>query len=508
MTSLPSVDGPLWALLEHQARVRPDAVAVHFEGRAFSYGRLARRVARACARLAHEWGICAGDRVAYLGFNHVDALTLLFALSRLGALWVPLNTRLALAEWQGILDDCAPVCLVAGPDWEVQAQQLGAQGRVPVHALDALIATHAPGAVAHQGTAADPALLVYTSGTTGLPKGAVHTQSNLMHNMALAVVAQEMRATDTIASVLPLFHVGGLCIQTLPALYVGATVVLAPRFDADRFWTLLREHRPTLTLQVPATLQALVNHPAWPQAPLGSLRAVWAGSSVLAPQLLAPFFARGTPVCNVYGATETGPVSIALGAAHAEALAGASGWPVSGVEVHLAPVGDSGSDVGELWVRGPNVVACYWPDRPAVDAEGWFHTGDLARRSPRGDFTVIGRVKDMVISGGENIYPAEVERVLAQAPGVQECVVLGVPDPRWGEVLTAVCVPQPGVRLEAEQLDVWLTARLARYKCPRHYAWTDSLPKTALGKVQRQVLRDSLASWPLWAPPRQRRNAS
>lgn len=508
MIPLPSVDLPLWALLDHQARVRPDAVAVHFEGRAFTYARLARRVARASARLAHEWGVSAGDRVAYLGFNHVDALSLLFALSRLGAVWVPLNMRLAPAEWLGILTDSLPVCIVAGPGWASQAQELGEQTRRPVHALDTLIAHHAPGEAPQWSRQDTPVLLVYTSGTTGLPKAAVHTQRNLMQNMAISLVVHQMHAMDVIASVLPLFHVGGLCIQTLPALYAGATVVLEPRFDADRFWTVMREHRPTLTLQVPATLQALVHHAAWAQAPLESLRAVWAGSSVLAPEVLAPFHARGIPVCNVYGATETGPVSLALGPEQAMDLAGSSGWPVPGVEVRLAPVSDDEPGVGELWVRGPNVVARYWPDRPAVDADGWFHTGDLARRSPHGDYTVIGRLKDMVISGGENIYPAEVERVLVQYPDVLECVAVGLPDAQWGEVLTAVCVPRPGACLDADQLDAWLATHLARYKCPRHYAWVGSLPKTALGKVQRQVLRETLATQPLRTPTRQRRKAS
>lgn len=508
MPPLPSVDQPLWAVLAHQAQVRPDAVAVHFEGRTFTYARLARRVARASARLVHDWGVAAGDRVAYLGFNHVDALTLLFALSRAGAVWVPLNMRLAPAEWQGILADCAPVCVVAGPGWEAQTQALGEQLQRPVHPLDRLISTPVPGEAPAQGQLDDPVLLVYTSGTTGLPKAAVHTQRNLMQNMALAVVAQNISAMDVIASVLPVFHVGGLCIQTLPALYAGAAVVLEARFDAERFWVLLREYQPTLSLHVPATLHALVKHPAWTQAPLGSLRAIWAGSSVLSPDLLAPFHARGIPVCNVYGATETGPVSVVLGPEDAMAFAGSSGWPVPGVEVRLAALPGEGPEIGELWVRGPNVVKRYWPDRPAVDAEGWFHTGDLARRSPRGDYTVIGRVKDMVISGGENIYPAEVERVLSQHPDVLECVALGLPDAQWGEVLTAVCVPRTGAHLDADQLDAWMGHHLARYKCPRHYVWVEGLPKTALGKVQRQVLRERLPTQSLQTPARQRRKAS
>ena len=470
-----------------------------------SHKALAQRVAHAAARLWHDWGVRPGDRVAWLGYSHPDQITLLFALAHLGAALVPLNHRLAPAEWLQLLRDCTPTQLLHDAAWAEAAQRLvrDAAGHtpdrspMPCHGIEALCDPAPPStAPAGHARAQAPALLVYTSGTTGRPKGAVHTQSHLLANMAMAAQVQELRPADRVLTVLPLFHVGGLCIQTLPALYAGASVLLLARFDPTDTLAALAHDHPTLTLQVPATLKALTEHPLWSSTPLESLRAVWAGSSTLPTALIEAFHARGVPVCNVYGATETGPFSIALPASHARQRIGSCGWPAPGTEIRLqavgtpaAPVGEG--EVGEVLVRGPNVVQRYWPDQAACDAEGWFHSGDLARRDADGSYTVVGRAKDMIISGGENIYPAEIEQLLAGVPGVAEVAVVGLPDPRWGEAVVAVVVRRPGdagQTLEAATLQEALQDRLARYKQPRRYVFRDELPKTALGKVQKPAL--------------------
>ena len=475
-------------VLARHARVRPGAPALRFAGRSFDYGKLSRRTARAAARLWHEWGVRAGDRVAWLGLNHPDQITLLFALARIGAMLVPLNFRLAPAEWQAVLRDCTPRCLLHDAVWAEAAGALAQSAGLLAHGIDALVATHAAGDAPTRARPESPALLVYTSGTTGAPKGAVHTQANLLANMAAACEAQALTAADVVLTVLPMFHVGGLCIQTLPALHAGASVILHPRFDAGATLAALARDRPTLTLQVPATMKALIEHPDWAATDLSRLRAVWAGSSTLPAALVAAFLARGVPLCNVYGATETGPFSIALPPAHAASHAGACGWPARGVEVRLGDVHDG---VGELLLRAPNVVRHYWPDQPAVDAEGWFHSGDLARRAADGSYTVVGRAKDMIISGGENIYPAEIEHLLASHPLVADCAVLGLPDAQWGEVVAAVVVlkDRPDGRPDWEPtLAGFLRERIARYKLPRQWVRLDALPRTALGKVQKAVL--------------------
>ena len=246
--------------------------------------------------------------------------------------------------------------------------------------------------------------------------------------------------------------------------------------------------RPSLTLQVPATMKALLEHPQWAATDLSGLRAVWAGSSLLPASLLEAFHARGVPVCNVYGATETGPFSIALPPGHAFDHVGSCGWPAPGVQARL---GASHGDAGELLVRGPNVVRRYWPDLPACDAEGWFATGDLAQQDGDGSWRIVGRVKELIISGGENIHPAEIEQALALHPAVAECAAFALPDARWGEIVAVAVVLSAPV--PEEVLREHLGARLARFKLPRRWIFLPELPRTALGKVQRKLLESRLA---------------
>lgn len=491
-------------VLAFHASRHPNACALRFEDQDLCYGDLARQVEQCAAWLWHDCGARAGTRVAYLGYNHADQITLLFALAHLGAALVPLNYRLTVPEWQALLQDCQPALLLHDEAWADASTQLAAVVALPHYRVDAWRHSPLQPAPPCLGTPGSPVLLVYTSGTTGAPKGAVHTQANLIANMRIAASVQSLCATDVIATVLPLFHVGGLCIQTLPALWAGATVILHARFDAGALLDCLRQHRPSLTLQVPATLRALINHPEWPRTDLSCLRAVWAGSSLLPQDLIEALHQRGVPVCNVYGATETGPFSIALGpdralthaSTHANTHVGSCGWPAPGVEVRLEPVAQAkppdGAAVGEICLRAPNVVTHYWPATPSCDAEGWFHTGDLATCAEDGSYRVVGRAKDMVISGGENIYPAEVENALCTHPAVAECAVLGLPDARWGEVLVAAVVLNPGMNVSDDDLIAHLATRIARYKLPRQVIRVEALPKTALGKVQKAVLLQNL----------------
>ena len=479
----PLSDVPAW-----HARARPHAQALRFGGVAAGYGALHQRSLQWAAWLRAQ-GVRRGDRVAWLGLNHPDLLALLFAAARVGAVLAPLNFRLAPPEWDAVLADCAPRCVVHDAVWTDAARDLAQRHGIPAHGVDAPDSTPATAMNAPADAGEWPVLLVYTSGTTGTPRGAVHTQGNLLANMAIAAQVQGMTPADTVATALPLFHVGGLCIQTLPALYAGACVVLHARFDPAALLQCIATDKPTLTLVVPAVMKALTEHPAWAGTDLSSLRAAWAGSSTLPQALVDAFHARGVPVCNVYGATETGPFSIALDERHALTHAGTCGWPAPCVQARLAHVRNG---VGEVLVRAPNVVRCYWPDVPAVDAQGWFHSGDLAQVAPDGSWRIVGRAKDMIISGGENIYPAEIENALAAHPDVAECAVVGMADARWGEAVVAAVVPRDGHALDAEVLHGWLGQRVARYKLPRRYVALAALPRTALGKVQKSLLQPLL----------------
>ena len=480
------------AALASHAASRPHAIALYFEGQAISYGDLWRRIEAATQTLMAlglkvEATDSCGPRVAYLGLNSPAQLVLLVALQRLGAVGLPLNYRLAPAEFSAILLHAQASLLVADEMHAAVASSLLPDLRTVAAALfDGTASLRHAGVHITEPPPSEPALLVYTSGTTGSPRAAVHTQANLVANMRIAAQVQQITDQDRVLTVLPLFHVGGLCIQTLPALYAGASVTLLDRFGADATLDALANERPSLTLQVPATMQALVDHPRWPQADLSCLRAVWAGSSVLPVPLVRAFLDRGVPLCNVYGATETGPFSIALPPAAAHTHGGSCGWPAPGVEAMLGG-GKQGS--GELLVRGPNVVARYWPDQPACDGHGWFHTGDLATRAADGSYTVTGRSSDLIISGGENIHPLEIEAALCAHPAVAECAAFGLNDARWGEAVAVAVVLHVGAALSDDALRDHLAGRLARFKLPRRVFFVEALPKTALGKVQRAALK-------------------
>ena len=478
--SSPPPPDTLPQLLQQRALCAPDAACLQFEGTATSYRQLQAQVQAAASRLWHQGGVRPGDRVAWLGQNHPGQLVLLFALARLGAMLLPLNFRLAPAEWDTQLRDCGPVRLLHDAAWAEPALALARRHAIAADPVERLTQDGPAEEAPLHAKAQAPVLLVYTSGTTSRPKAAVHRQANLLANMAIAAGVQQLQPGDRVLTVLPMFHVGGLCIQTLPALWAGAQVLLHARFDAAATLAAIARQRPTLTLQVPATMQALVEHPDWPGTDLGSLRAMWAGSSLLPDALVAAIHARGVPVCNVYGATETGPFSIALPPESARDHVGSCGWPAPGVEVRL--------EAGELWLRGPNVVAQYWPDQPAVDAQGWLRTGDLAERAADGSWRIVGRAKDLIISGGENIHPAELESALADHPALLECAAFGVPDPQWGEAVALAYVVRAGHAVDEAGLREHLAARLARYKLPRRWLRLEALPRTALGKVQRQAL--------------------
>jgi fatty-acyl-CoA synthase len=468
---------------------------------AYDFAKFWRRVARVTAHLQAIWQIQPGDRVAWLGLNHELQLVTLVACARLGAIFMPLNFRLAVVELQQVLDDAQPRLLVHDGQHAPVADALtGATLRRT--RLDALIEAPSPRGLSLPAVSGDaPVLLVYTSGTTGQPKGAVHTQNNLLANARASQAAHGFVAGDLVLSTLPLFHVGGLCIQTLPALLAGVAVVLHARFDAGAWIEEVEHSHPSLSLLVPATLRAVLDHPRWASAQLSSLRGVMAGSSTIPVAYLQAFHDRGIPVGQIYGTTETGPVSIVLPLDQAVARLGSAGWPHAEAQVALrnehgerVPVGET----GEVCIHAPNVMRGYWQADGAAGVglqAGWFCTGDLGQQAEDGCITIVGRSKDMVISGGENIYPAEIENLLVSLPGVAECAVVGLPDARWGEVPVAVLVRSAdaaGQGLTSEAVMQHLHSRIARFKWPRQLVWQDQLPKSALGKVQKPLLRAQL----------------
>jgi fatty-acyl-CoA synthase len=468
----------------------------------YDFAKFWRRVARVTAHLQSTWGMQPGDRVAWLGFNHELQLVTLVACARLGAVFLPLNFRLAVPELQQVMQDAQPRLLVHDSHHADAAHALQGTDLQHTH-HDTLIATASPRALPllkmHSDVHGDlPLLLVYTSGTTGLPKGAVHTQAALLANARASAWAHGFVPGDKVLSTLPMFHVGGLCIQTLPALLAGIEVVLHPRFDPTAWLDEMHTSRPTLSLLVPATMRAVFEHPRWADTSLACLRGIMTGSSTVPVAYLEMLHARGVPVGQVYGTTETGPVSIVLRLPDAFARVGASGWPHPEAQVKL--IDAQGQEVGpgetgEVCIRAANLMRGYWRADGEPNAglqDGWFHSGDLGQRAEDGCITIVGRSKDMIISGGENIYPAEIENQLVTLPGVAENAVVGVADARWGEVPVAVLVRSAdaaGQALNADAVLAHLQSRIARFKLPRRVVFMDNLPKSALGKVQKPALQ-------------------
>ena len=467
----------------------------------YDFAKFWRRVARVTAHLQSTWGVQPGDRVAWLGFNHELQLVTLVACARLGAVFLPLNFRLAVPELQQVMQDAQPRLLVHDTHHAGSAQALQVEGLKHTH-HDTLIANSAPRGLPLPSVHSElPLLLVYTSGTTGVPKGAVHTQAALLANARASAWAHDFVEGDKVLSTLPMFHVGGLCIQTLPALLAGIEVVLHPRFDPSAWLDEMHTSRPTLSLLVPATMRAVFEHPRWADTSLACLRGIMTGSSTVPVAYLEALHARGVPVGQVYGTTETGPVSIVLRLPDAMDRVGASGWPHPHAQVKL--IDAQGQEVGpgetgEVCIRADNLMRGYWSADGQAGVglqDGWFHSGDLGQRAEDGCITIVGRSKDMIISGGENIYPAEIENQLVTLPGVAECAVVGLSDERWGEVPVAVLVrtsDAAGHSLTSEAVLQHLQSRIARFKLPRRVVFITSLPKSALGKVQKPALQAQL----------------
>jgi fatty-acyl-CoA synthase len=496
----------LSSLIERNAAFAPEKPATVFAGEILSYAALHARIGQAARALKAEFGVSRGDRIAILSLNRPDYLVLLYACARLGAMLVPLNWRLAVAEQSFILADAAAKVLVleqafAGILPALQERlpdtnQVGLDFVPPRGIGFETLLTRARGDGRNPHTDLScPLLIVYTSGTTGRPKGAVLRQEALVWNGVMSQHMHGLTCGDHVLTVLPFFHVGGLNIQTTPALHQGATVTIHARFTPDATLAAIARERQTLTVLVPATLQAVTDHPDWNSTDLSCLRAVSTGSTIVPPHLIERFVARGVPVLQVYGSTETCPIAVYTRLGGDLSRLGSTGLP--GLCCEAAVVDDSGTALppdmpGEIVVRGPNVFYEYWGNAEATREalrDGWYRTGDIGRRDRDGYFWVHDRKKNLIISGGENIYPAEVERVLLEHPDVAECGVIGRPDPRWDEVPVAYVIRRAGCSVRAEDLKAHVLTQLARFKVPRDIIFVDDLPRTALGKVQHFMLR-------------------
>jgi fatty-acyl-CoA synthase len=488
---------PIGRWLSDRARATPDRVAIRFLDGDLTYAALDRRATRLAAGLADR-GLRRGDRLATLTGTSPDHVATLFACARLGVALQPISWRLAPAEVAFQLADSEPALLLASAEHEALARASETSVEIAQIADPTL---EADGDVGDTAENDDPLLLVYTSGTTGKPKGAVLTHANCFWTNLSFDRTAGVRDDDVVLQVLPQFHVGGWNVQPLLAWWRGATVVLEPSFDATRALRLIEEQRVTTMMGVPATYLFLAQEPAFADADLTSLRLAVVGGAPMPESLLETWHERGVQIVQGYGLTEAAPNVLCLPPEDARRKLGFAGRPYPHVDVALrdpeAGALLAGPGVGELVVRGPNVFGGYWRNPEATAAafaDGWLLTGDVAERDAEGFYRIVGRIKDMVISGGENVYPAEIEDVLHDHPAVLEAAVVGVPDEQWGEACAAFVVLREGMSATTDELREHCRQRLARFKVPKSFAVRETLPRSSMGKVLKDELRATLTT--------------
>ncbi|MFB9475586.1 long-chain fatty acid--CoA ligase [Nonomuraea salmonea] len=472
-----------------RARMTPDRVAVSYRGREHTYRELLERV----HRLASVLGVRRGDRVAFLGANQPAMVETFFAAGLLGAVFVPLNTRLAEPELRFILDDAEAAVLVLGEERD----GAGLPGRhVGGAAYEELVASGSPEPIDEPVSQDDVCLIMYTSGTTGRPKGAMLTHANLTWNAVNLLVDVPLAHDEVVLISAPMFHIAALAQTLIPCVLKGGRAVLEPSFDVERTYDLIEHERVTVMFGVPSMFGFLTRSPRWPTADLSSLRHLLCGGAPVPEPLIRTYQERGLTFLQGYGMTETAPGALFLGAEHSVDKAGSAGVPCFFSDVRLvAPDGSPAApgQPGELYVQGPNVMSGYWrrPEETAkvLSEDGWFRSGDVGVADEDGYVRISDRINDVIISGGENIYPAEVESALYEHPAVAECAVIGVADERWGEVGKALVVPRAGVTTSPDDLLKHLDGRLARYKIPKYLEFVADLPKNAAGKLLKAPLR-------------------
>ena len=491
-----------WSLVEPHKTALVDLE----RGESFTYSDLNRRADRAARMLASQYNVGAGDRVAVIGQNRVEQVDLFFAVAKLGAVLVPVNWRLSAEEAAYILSDSAPAVLFYGSDMDATADALAAGlWNGPLLSLDNAdglpkrLAQADDDPVQTGGLTDDtPLMLLYTSGTTGRPKGAVLTHGSITWNAINTATGWDLHHDDVTLTHTPFFHTGGWNVLTLPLLHRGATVVLAGKFDPAQTLRAMADHGVTVLFAVPTMFQMILDHPDLARTDLSSVRFFISGGAPCPIPLMEAFAGHGVVFKQGYGLTEVGPNCFVLHERDAIAKAGAVGFPVLHLDTRL--VDSAGQEVprgevGELQLRGPTVCAGYWNNpeatRSALFEDGWFATGDLFRQDADGYHYVVGRLKEMFISGGENVYPAEIERVLYEVEAVVEAAVVGVPDEKWGEIGHAYVALAPDAATApptVAELLAFCRQRLARYKVPKVLTILGSLPKGSSGKILKQSL--------------------
>ena len=492
-------------LLGEQARRTPDGTALVCipTGKRYTYAELDEG-SRAIAQHWLDLGLKKGDRVCVLAEPRPEYVQAFFAAGKSGVIVVPLNSRNTARELAEIVKDCAPLAILYSEQYERTVAEIRSLEtvqnairieQIPPEAGRTVGATSALPTIG----AEDLCCLLYTSGTTGKPKGVMVPHRQVAANARNTVLNWELRTDDVAPIFTPLYHAGGLFVFLAPLVSIGGTVVLHSRFDASEVWTAIERERATIVFGVPTIFKMMMEAPEFGRVRLDSVRWMISGGAPLPQYIIGAYQERGVTFKQGYGLTEVGVNCFTMTSNDSRRKSGSIGKPMLNTEARLVDAEGReivGEDVGELWLRGDHTCRGYWNNpaatAAALDGDGWFHTGDLARRDADGFFYIAGRLKDMIISGGVNIYPAEIEALLVQHPAVADAAVVGVSDEKWGEVGIAFIVARDEVS-PAEIME-FLASRLARYKLPREVLFLPELPRTPYGKVVKGDLRQRWAT--------------
>ena len=473
-----------------------------------NYRTLNTRARALASHLEQHYHIRPGERVAILAFNAPEYLDAFFACALLGAILVPLNWRLTFHELNTILSDCTPKLLLHDAAHSQRAKELACAGCITPDVLSLCSFADFPGAQLELAALVRPfesadgeeaAVILYTSGTTGLPKGVVLSHRMITWNAINTAMSWGLRESDITPTFSPFFHAGGLNVLTTPLYHLGGTVVLLPDSSPQAILRAIEKECCTVVFAVPTVFQQILEYPAFSSTDFTSLRFCVTGGSSCPLPLIRGYAEHGLEFRQGYGLTEAGVNCFSLAPEDAIRKAGSVGRPVFHSRARIVDASDCAvapGEVGELVLAGPHICSGYWR-QPEATAEayrgGWWHTGDLVRCDPEGYYFIVGRKKDLFISGGENIYPAEIEGVIVAHPAVLEVAVIPRPDPRWGEVGVAIVVPRVPGGLSAEEILAHCARKLARYKLPRAVYFAESLPRNVMGKVMKAALAQQFA---------------
>ncbi|MBM7620710.1 fatty-acyl-CoA synthase [Bacillus tianshenii] len=478
-----------WLVKRSQLSPTKIAIIDGETGEHWNYKELYNRTLNMADRL-YQLGIGQGDRVAMLSPNDPSYFELLFACQAVGAIFVPLNWRLSEEELIFILQDCQAKCVFIHQDFSDMGKGLPFETiplkTKPVHASRS--------AELPLGDSCKHAAIIYTGGTTGKPKGVILSHRNIASNAINTIISWGLSERDVTLTCLPMFHTGGLNALSTPLLMAGGTVVIMKDFQTDKVMDLLTLYHCTVVLMVPTMYHMLIEHPAFAEESFPSMKTFLSGGAPCPLEIYEAFFRKGKLFKEGYGLTEAGPNNFYIDPTEAYGKKGSVGKPMMFNEVKIVKENNKvaeANEVGEIFLKGPHVFTGYWSNKAETDkvkCDGWLRTGDLGKKDEDGYFYIVGRAKDLIISGGENVYPTEVEQTVSQHIAVKEVSVVGIPHPKWGEaVLAVVSLKRPA---SEKELTTYCSQRLGKYKVPKRFIFVKEIPKTAVGKIDKKLLME------------------